>query len=149
VNIPLETPYFWPTGICQGTSRTVVEVETDDGVVGLGESPSADCAEQIAQVLAPRLIGFDLLDLAACEQVSVPETRMVQNTDDNSIVKSFGGVEMALWDLRGKYWRQPLYQLLGGASDIPFSTHVPDLRRALRLGVPDTFVLPGLPAAKS
>src|SRR5690349_13085093 len=114
VNIPMEVPYFWSPGTYPGTTKVVVEIETDDGVTGLGESPSPECAEVINHVLGPRLIGFDPIDIAACEQVCVPETRVVQNTDDKSILKSFGGIEMALWDLRGKYWKQPLYKLLGG-----------------------------------
>jgi len=38
--------------------------------------------------------------------------RIVQNTDDASIVKAFGGIEIVLWDIRGKVWNQPLYQHL-------------------------------------
>jgi len=109
VNIPLETPYYWSPGLYPGTSKVIVEVETDDGVTGLGESPSWDCAAVINRVLSSRLKGFDPLDLAACEQVCVPEARVVQNTDDSSVLKSWGGIEMALWDLKGKLWKQPLY----------------------------------------
>lgn len=72
VNIPLEVPYFWSTGIYPDTSKAVVEVETDQGLAGLGESPSSDCAEVINKTLAPRLIGFNALDIAACEEVCVP-----------------------------------------------------------------------------
>jgi glucarate dehydratase len=38
---------------------------------------------------------------------------------------AFGAIEMALWDLRGKAWKQPLYQLLGGAvrKEIPFTDY--------------------------
>lgn len=115
VNIPMEVPYYWSAGLYPGTSKTVVEVETDVGLVGLGESPSSDCAEVIANVLGPRLRGFDPFDTAACEEVCIPETRIVQNTDDSSVLKSFGGIEMALWDLRGKFLKKPLYLLLGGA----------------------------------
>ena len=39
----------------------------------------------------------DPLDFAGCEELCVPETRVVQNTDDASILKSYGGIEMALW----------------------------------------------------
>jgi len=125
VNIPMEVPYFWSVGIYPGTSKVVIEVETDTGLVGLGESPSTDCTDVINHVLAPRLKGFDVLDVAACEEVCVPETRVVQNTDDASILKSWGGIEMALWDLRGKFWKQPLYKLLGGAvrKKIPFTEY--------------------------
>ena len=136
VNIPLETPYFWSTGTYPGTSKTVVEVETDEGLLGLGESPSPDCANVIRDLLAPRLRGLDPIDLAACEQVCLPETRVVQNTDDSSILKSFGGIEMALWDLRGKYWRRPLYQLLGGAvrRRIPFTEYFAFRERRGKIG---------------
>lgn len=125
VNIPLDAPFFWSAGVYPGTSKVVVEVETEDGLVGLGESPTHECAEVINKSLAPRLKGFDPLDTAACESVCIPETRVVQNTDDNSIMKCFGGIEMALWDLKGKVWNQPLYKLLGGAvrKQIPFTEY--------------------------
>ncbi|GAB4262753.1 MAG: mandelate racemase/muconate lactonizing enzyme family protein [Deferrisomatales bacterium] len=125
VNIPLEIPYYWSAGLYPGTSKTVVEVETDEGIVGLGEAPSHDCAEMIERELAPRLVGRDPLDISGCERVCVPEWRVVQNTDDSRVVKAFGGLEIALWDIRGKAWNQPLYQLLGGAvrKEIPFTEY--------------------------
>ncbi len=39
VNIPLETAYRWSTGCYFGASKAVLEVETDEGIVGLGEVP--------------------------------------------------------------------------------------------------------------
>ena len=53
INIPLETPFFWSVGLYPGTSKTIIEVETDEGLVGLGESPSWDCAEVINRHMAP------------------------------------------------------------------------------------------------
>ena len=125
VNILLEAPMHWTAGLYPGTSKVVIEVETDAGVVGLGEAPSPDCALTIDDHLAPRLIGLDPLDIAACESRCVPAWQIVQNTDDSSIVKAFGGLEIALWDIRGKVGDQPLYRLLGGAvrKDIPFTEY--------------------------
>lgn len=124
VNMPLETPFWWTAGYYPGTSKTIIEVETDQGIVGLGEAPSSDC---VATVLAmgERLVGRDPLDIAGAEALCVPPWQIVQNTDDAGPVKSFGGIEMALWDLRGKFWEQPLYQLLGGAvrKEIPFTEY--------------------------
>ena len=103
----------------------MIQVRTDQGLVGLGEAPSWDCAPMINDHLAPLLVGRDALDINGCELVCLPEWRVVQNTDDASVVKAFGGIEMALWDIRGKAWGLPLYKLLGGAvrKEIPFSEY--------------------------
>ena len=113
VNIPLEAPFWWTGGLYPGTSKAIVEVETDEGLVGLGEAPSTDvCAMIVA--MGEALAGKDPLDIAACERVCVPPWQIVQNTDDARVVKAFGAIEIALWDLRGKAWGQPLFTLIGG-----------------------------------
>ena len=124
VNIPLEIPMLWTGGYYPGTSKAVIEVETDEGLIGLGEAPSAHLAQAV-QDLAPRLIGKDPLDIAGIENACVPPWQIVQNTDDSSAVTAFGGLEIALWDIRGKVWDQPLYQLLGGPvrKEIPFTEY--------------------------
>ncbi|RTZ97697.1 MAG: chloromuconate cycloisomerase [Deltaproteobacteria bacterium] len=124
VNIPLETPFWWTGGQYPGTSKTIIEVETDEGLTGLGEAPSASLAPVI-QDLALRVIGKDPLDIADIESVCIPPWQIVQNTDDSSAVTAFGGLEIGLWDLRGKIWNQPLYKLLGGAvrKEIPFTEY--------------------------
>ena len=125
ITIPMDIPFYWSVGIYPGTSKTIIEVETDEGIVGLGESPSWDCAEVINKTMAPRLIGHDPIDITGAELKCVPEWRVVQNTDDASVVKAFGGIEIALWDIRGKAWNKPLYELLGGAvrKQIPFTEY--------------------------
>jgi len=124
VNIPLERPLWWTGGLYPGTSKTIVEVETDQGIVGLGEAPSTDVVELISR-LGERVAGQDPFDIAGCESLCVPPWQIVQNTDDSSVVKAFGAIEIALWDIRGKAWDQPLYRLLGGAvrKDISFTEY--------------------------
>ncbi len=46
ISIPLEAAYEWSCGHVAGFSRTIVEIEVSDGVVGLGESPSPFDAER-------------------------------------------------------------------------------------------------------
>jgi glucarate dehydratase len=55
----------------------------------------------------------------------VPAWQIVQNTDGSADMTAFGGLEIALWDIRGKVWNQPLYKLLGGAvrKAIPFTEY--------------------------
>lgn len=115
VNIPFKTPYIWSVGTYLGITRVVVRVETDEGIVGYGEAPSWECQEDIMRHMAPKLLGQDPLDINACEAVCVPEMKVLVNTDGILPRMSFGGIEMALWDIRGKLWNMPLYQLLGGA----------------------------------
>ena len=113
VNIPLDAPFWWTGGLYPGASKAIVEVETDEGLVGLGEAPSTDvCAMIVA--MGEALAGKDPLDIMGCERVCVPPWQIVQNTDDARVVKAFGAIEIALWDLRGKAWGQPLSTLIGG-----------------------------------
>jgi glucarate dehydratase len=124
VNMPMVIPYHWTAGLYPGTSKIILEVETDEGITGLGEAPSTDCLAHI-ETMKQRLSGRDPIDIAGCESVCVPPWQIVQNTDDAWPVKAFGAIEMALWDIRGKAWNQPLYQLLGGAvrKEIPFTEY--------------------------
>jgi glucarate dehydratase len=124
VNIPLELPFLWTAGLYPGTSKAIIEVDTDAGITGLGEAPSSHLAAAV-EALIPRLIGQDPLDIAGLESRCVPPWQIVQNTDDSSAVTAFGALEIALWDIRGKLWNQPLYQLLGGAvrKAIPFTEY--------------------------
>lgn len=125
VSIPFDAPYTWSVGEYTGITRVIVEVYTDGGIVGIGEAPCWECEKEINTHMAPRLIGADPLDIEACEQHCVPETKVLANTDGNTALKAFGGIEMALWDIRGKAWDLPLYQILGGAvrKKIPFTEY--------------------------
>ena len=102
INIPLEAPYRWSVGVFPGLSKTIVEVETSAGVVGIGEAPSPWAGRIIDERIAPRLIGADPTNLADCERRGLPPVRVMRNADDDSVVHAFGGVEMALWDAAGK-----------------------------------------------
>jgi glucarate dehydratase len=115
---------WWTGGLYPGTSKVIVEVESDAGLIGLGEAPSTDVLSGL-KAMGERLVGEDPLDIAACEGRCVPPWQIVQNTDDASVVKAFGVIEIALWDLRGKAWGQPLCRLLGGKvrDAIPFTEY--------------------------
>jgi glucarate dehydratase len=125
INLPLEAPYIWAFGELPGFSVTIVEVETEDGLVGLGEAPSWLAASIIRDQIAAALIGHDAFDIAGAEYRCLPFFTGVQSINDAARITAFGAVEMALWDLRGKAWQQPLYRLLGGAvrKEIPFTDY--------------------------
>ena len=76
VNIPLEAPYLWSYGSLAGFSKTIVEVETDDGIIGIGEGPSPGNVATILNHIAPKLIGRDPIDIAGAERVCLPSWPM-------------------------------------------------------------------------
>lgn len=115
VNVPFDAPFWWTGGLYGGSSKAVVEVLTDEGITGLGECPWWHFGEIVEKDLKPRLIGEDPLDIANAEQLCVPPWQITANTGENAAATAFGGLELALWDIRGKAWGQPLYRLLGGA----------------------------------
>jgi len=113
VNIPFHAPYRFAYGSIASLTKTIVEVETLDGVVGLGEIASGDQSEGVAR-LRDRLIGLDVLDLNEAERRCVPAMRSTPWDDVLAARRIFGGIELALWDARGRSDGVPLWLLLGG-----------------------------------
>src|SRR5688572_24617726 len=114
VNLPLVAGYRWASGVYLGASKGIVEVHTDDGIVGWGEVATVEQADIVAHDFAPRLIGVDPSNIDDCCRRCLPEIRTLLNTHDAGLVKAFGGLELALWDIKGKALGLPIYSLLGG-----------------------------------
>ena len=93
-NIPREKPMLWTQGHDPGTSKIVIEIETDEG---LGESPSVSVLQTVKR-MGEAIVGADPLDITGC----VPPSQIVRNTDHSSAVKAFGAIEIGLRDLRGE-----------------------------------------------
>jgi glucarate dehydratase len=96
VNVPFDAPFWWTAGLYGNGSKSIIEVETDEGVVGLGEAPWWHFGEVIEKEIAPALIGADPLDIADCEARCVPPYQITANTGENASAIAFGSVELAL-----------------------------------------------------
>lgn len=114
VNIPFVAPYRFAYGSTASVTKTLVEVRTDEGAVGWGEAADGDRSAAIG-VAGARIVGLDPLDLDAIESVLVPRYAYSPWADVPGALRTFGAIEMALWDLRGRVEGQPLHVLLGGA----------------------------------
>ena len=114
VNIPLVTGYRWASGVYLGATKGIVEVQTDSGIVGWGEVATVEQADLVTKEFAPRLKGVDPSNIDDCCRRCLPEIRTLLNTHDAGLVKAFGGLELALWDIKGKALKVPVYSLLGG-----------------------------------
>lgn len=100
-------PSWAPGRMFTTTSCSLIRIETDEGIEGIGAGPEVGLAGvyTIADLVAPYLIGKDPF---AVEQIS-PILRHAAR--DGSYP---WGVEMALWDIIGKACGQPAYRLWGG-----------------------------------
>ena len=115
VSVPHTEPEFISTGMRKGVTQCLIEVETDEGVTGLGESicrPNAPVIEAAIQSCKPLLVGSDPNNIEAV----VNNIRHIGNWHFFERVGNVavGGIEMALWDIVGKACGKPLYELLGG-----------------------------------
>lgn len=124
VNIPLRAPYRFSYGSIASLTKTVVELETDEGVIGLGECADGDRAAEVL-ALSDRLVGQDLRDLNGAAARCVPAMDYTPWGNVLAARRAFAGVEMAMWDARGKTEGLPLCTLLGGAvrREIPLTEY--------------------------
>lgn len=105
-----------PTGV-GGSFWVFVEVETDDGITGVGECYgipfSADVAtSMIADTFERYIVGADPHHLETLFR-RVYSAGFTQRPDI-SMMGVFSGIEMAIWDILGKAHGVPVYELLGG-----------------------------------
>ena len=88
-------------------SNMVITVETDAGITGIGEGGSKDTIEQCAG----RLIGKDPQFI---EKLWQDMYRSFFYPPGREKIDGLGGLDLALWDLKGKVLNQPVHALLGG-----------------------------------
>jgi L-rhamnonate dehydratase len=101
-----------------------VQVETDDGVSGLGGPITADQGQIIARQLTPLVIGEDP---RATERIWDKLYRSQVHGRGGVAMMALSALDCALWDLKGKWAGAPVYRLLGG----PVRTELPAYASAL------------------
>src|SRR6202158_3867668 len=120
--IPIEAPLRYSVGSHPGFSRIVIEVETDEGITGLGECYSgASRAGQLAE-LKPLLIGEDPMNLERLRwKVAAPSSEKLFG-----FVLGFAGLEFAILDIQGKALNRSICDLLGGRirSEVAFAAYL-------------------------
>jgi L-alanine-DL-glutamate epimerase-like enolase superfamily enzyme len=97
-------------------STAIIRLETDAGLDGLGESTwgyfAPDAVPAMVDYFRPLLIGRDPLELTGITRALVNDSVWWSRSGAGKSVIS--GIELALWDLKGKALNVPVYQLLGG-----------------------------------
>lgn len=113
VRTPMREPLVWPGGTRLSASGLLVEIHTDEGLVGVGEAPGPTLPTIrtiIDAELTQFLVGQDPL------RTEWLVHRMEEFTRNWSRIGAYAiaGVEMALLDIKGKALDTPVADLLGG-----------------------------------
>lgn len=119
--LPYPRPVRWKDTVEEGGLFALLRLVGDDGVEGVAEGPIKPTwtgttpralAAAIDDMLLPALKPIDIDDPAAV-------ARRLSSFPENTLAK--GLIDNACWDLKARATGKPLWQLLGGTSDVPLS----------------------------
>lgn len=112
-NVPIKVPLLEKQMVQQ---IVFVEIATDAGITGYGltgDLQTSGVRELINQQLAPFLKGKSALDTEArWQEMFLTFNPRYQTGAFSSAVSA---VDIALWDIKGKHLKMPVWRLLGGA----------------------------------
>src|SRR5947207_10631294 len=115
----------------------VVEVHTDEGIVGIGETDTNPwVARACIQARGTHCMGLGLEEMLLGEDPLQPEAIWQQlyagskmTGRRGALICALGAIDMALWDIRGQSLGLPIYKMLGGAQQsciTPYASLLPD-----------------------
>ncbi|OLD20168.1 MAG: mandelate racemase [Acidobacteria bacterium 13_1_40CM_3_56_11] len=124
VTVPLEAPLRHANGCHWGRFvRTIVEVETDEGLIGLGEmGGGGESAEAAFRAMKSYLVGHDPARLEEMRFLIANPTASLYNNRTQILA----AIEFACLDLLGQKWGLPVSEILGGRlrDRVPFASYL-------------------------
>ena len=124
VTVPLEAPLRHANGCHWGRFvRTIIEVETDEGLIGLGEmGGGGESAVAAFQGLKSYLVGHDPAQLERMRFLIANPTASLYNNRTQILA----ALEFACLDLLGQKWGVPVHDILGGRvrDRVPFASYL-------------------------
>jgi L-alanine-DL-glutamate epimerase-like enolase superfamily enzyme len=122
---PTSFPVDPRDSVTLGIGRTVkrdavvVKVSTEEGVTGWGEAHHGRCPGAVAHLVNTTMkqlvVGQDANDITGVWK-KVYDKQLASHGMGAGACLALSGIDMALWDIRGKALKMPLYRLLGGRS---------------------------------
>jgi glucarate dehydratase len=124
VSVPLEAPLRHANGCHWGRFvRTIVEVETDEGLIGLGEmGGGGESAEAAFRAMRTYLLGRDPARLEEMRFLIANPTASLYNNRTQILA----ALEFACLDILGQKWGVPVSEILGGRlrDRVPFASYL-------------------------
>jgi glucarate dehydratase len=123
VTVPLQAPLRHANGCHWGRFvRTIVEVETDNGIVGLGEmGGGGESAEAVFRAMKSYLAGHDPARIEEMRFLIANPTASLYNNRTQVLA----ALEFACLDILGQAWGVPVCEILGGRlrARVPFASY--------------------------
>jgi glucarate dehydratase len=124
VTVPIEAPLRHANGCHWGRFvRTIVEVETDEGLIGLGEmGGGGEPAEAAFEALKSYLLGHDPARVEELRFLIANPTASLYNNRTQVLA----AIEFACLDILGQRWGVPVSEILGGRlrDRVPFASYL-------------------------
>ena len=123
VNVPFVAPIRWSGGANADWSRVIVEMTTDAGLTGLGETLGGSVTKALIDTeIAPMFLGENPFDV----ERMLSKATFVPLYYGKCGHCAVAGLELACYDLMGKATELPLCRLIGGRlrEEIPFAAYV-------------------------
>ena len=119
----LLVPEFHTEACSSAQDDLVVEIHTDEGIVGIGETDvNPWIARACIKAMGTHIMGLGLEEMLIGEDPMQPEaiwqklySGSKMNGRRGALICAMGAIDMALWDIKGKSLGLPIYKLLGGA----------------------------------
>jgi D-galactarolactone cycloisomerase len=109
----LSEPFAYSRAWYDTRTAHIVEIETDQGLVGWGECYGpARMTAAVVDSVAPWLIGEDPLRTDHLWRTIY--ARLRDHGQKGVVIQGLSGIDIALWDIKGKHFGAPVHQLLGG-----------------------------------
>jgi glucarate dehydratase len=124
VTIPLEAPLRHANGCHWGRFvRTIIEVDTDEGITGLGEmGGGGESAEAVFRAMKNYLVGHDPARLEEMRyRIANPTASLYNNR-----TQILAALEFACLDILGQKFNVPVSEILGGRLQdrVPFASYL-------------------------
>jgi glucarate dehydratase len=124
VTVPLAAPLRHANGCHWGRFvRTIIEVETDEGITGLGEmGGGGESAEAVFSALKSYLVGHDPARFEQMRFLIANPTASLYNNRTQALA----ALEFACLDILGQKWGAPVCDILGGRLNdrVPFASYL-------------------------
>ena len=109
----LAAPFAYSRAWYDTRTAMLVEIETAAGITGWGECYGpAVMTQAVVQGIAPWLIGQDALGTEAIWQDVY--ARLRDHGQKGLAIEALSGIDIALWDIKGKHFGAPVHRLMGG-----------------------------------